>query len=204
VRNANVNNASLDAVNIQGGHEGLSWGGKEQVGATGDVRTGATLGNANGSWDATHGTAAAAFNNASVGGQVSNASVDMFGTHVALPDAGAKVNASGGANVDLSHGAASANLGLGGSSVNFAGHTATVPDWVKASAGTNLSEGAANVNLGGANGVGANMNLSKGQLAVDAFGYELDVGQGVRNAGSTISDGASKIGSAAKAAWDWL
>jgi hypothetical protein len=213
--NADVNNARLDAVNIQGGHEGLSWNGKEQLGVSADVRTGAGLGDANASWDMTHGAAAASFKDASVGGQMSNASVNMFGTDYSLPDVGAKVNASGGANVDLSHGAASANLGLGGSSVNFAGYEATMPDWVKASAGVNLSEGAANLNVGGDNGIGANMNLSKGQFTLDAGGYELDVGQGVRDVGGAISDGAGAladgagavggaIGSAASAVWDWL
>jgi hypothetical protein len=213
--NAGVKNANLDAVNIQGGHQGLSWNGKEQLGVSGDVRTGASLDDAHASWDATQGTAGASFKNASLGGQMSNASLNMFGYDIALPDAGAKLNASGGANVDLSRGAANANLGLGGSSVNVAGHTLTMPEWVQASMGIDLSEGAANVNLGGDNGIGANMNLAKGQFAVDAFGYELDVAEGVRDVGGAISDGAGyvadgasavggAIGDAAEAVWDWL
>jgi hypothetical protein len=194
--NAGVSGVNFDALNVKGGNVGLGWGGKEFLGAGGDVRTGAGVDKASAGWDLSKGTAGASFQNANVGGQLSNAHLNLFGNNIAIPDMGAKLNASGGANLDLAHGAANANLSLGGSSVNFAGHSLTVPDWVQAGAGVNLSQGAANVNLGGKNGVGADINLSKGEFGLDAFGYHADVAGGIRSAGSAIKSGAQAVGGA--------
>lgn len=204
--NAAVKDAQLDALNIKGGHAGLSWGGKEQLGLTGDYRSGGGVKSADANWDILGGTADAKFQDANFGSQMSNAKLNLFGNDIALPDAGFKVNASGGANVDLSRGAASANVGLGGSSVNFAGYEATVPEWVQAQAGVDLSRGAANAQLGGENGVGANVSIADGNLDLNAFGYTLDVDQGVRDVGRGIANGASAVGGAisdgATAVWN--
>lgn len=193
---AGVSGVNYDALNVKGGNVGLGWGGKEFLGAGGDVRTGAGVDKANAGWDLSKGTAGASFQNANVGGQLSNAHLNLFGSNIALPDMGAKLNASGGANVDLMHGAANANLSLAGSSVNFAGHSLTMPEWMQAGAGVNLSQGAANFNLGGQNGIGADVNLSKGELGFDAFGYHADVAGGIRSAGSAIATGAKAVGGA--------
>ena len=102
---ARVKDANFDAVNVKGGHAGLSWGGSEFLGGAGDFRTGGGVTSANADWDIFgSGTAAGKFKDANYGGQLSNAHVNLFGHDIALPDAGAKLNASGGANVDLSHG----------------------------------------------------------------------------------------------------
>lgn len=194
--NAAVKDAQLDALNIKGGHAGLSWGGKEALGITGDYRSGAGVKSADANWDVLGGTANAKFQDANFGSQMNNAHLNLFGTDLALPDAGFKVNASGGANVDLSRGAASANLGLGGTSVNFGGYEATVPEWVQAQAGVDLSRGAVNAQLGGANGVGADISLADGNMDLNAFGYTLDVDEGIRSAGRGIASGASAVGGA--------
>jgi hypothetical protein len=200
--NASVSNANLDAINVQGGHAGLGWNGKEFLGATGDYRAGAGVDSATANYDLMKGQAGAQFQNANVGGQLNNAHLNLFGHDFAVPNMGAKLNASGGANVDLAHGAANANLSLAGSNVNFGGHSLTLPQWAQAGAGVNLSQGAANVNLGGKDGVGADVNLSKGQFSVDAFGHHVDVAGGIKdganwvantasNAAHTVADGAS-------------
>jgi hypothetical protein len=193
---AAVNGLNFDAVNAKGAHAGLGWGGQEFLGAGADVRGGAGVDSAKANWNLLGGTADASFKNANIGGQLNNAHVNLFGHDLAIPDMGAKLNASGGANVDLAHGAASANLGLGGSSVNFAGKSFTVPDWVQAGAGVNLSQGAANFNLGGKNGIGADMNIANGQFSVDAFGHHVDVAQGARDAANWVGNTASNAGHA--------
>lgn len=109
-------------------------------------------------------------------------------------DVGINPNLSTQGSIDLSHGAAQGSVGLGGSTVDVAGAHLTVPDWVQASGGVNLSQGAANVNLGGQNGVGADMNLSQGNLDLNVFGNKIDVDQGIRDVGQSISTGVSNLG----------
>lgn len=179
---ASLRDARLDALNIEGGHAGLSWDGQEVLGVAGDLRSGGGVDAADANWDLWSGTAGASFDNAQWGQQVNDASINLFGTEIALPDAGYNLNASGGADVDLLRGAANANLSLAGSSVNLAGMELTAPEWAQASAGVDLSELAANVNLGGENGVGADLNLSEGNLDLNLFGYEVDVDEGLSDA----------------------
>ena len=69
-------------------------------------------------------------------------------------------------------------------------------------AGVNVSEGAVNAYLGGEDGVGADINLSEGQFNLDAFGYRLDVDEGISTIGHGISSGASAVADAAGSAWD--
>ena len=213
--NAQLDKARLDAVNIKDGHAGIGWNGKEVLGASGSYRAGLGLDQAKADYDLLSGRAGAQFKNLSAGAQLSDAKLNLFGHNLALPDMGGKLNASGGANVDLMKGAANANLSLAGSSVNFAGHNLTLGDWAQASAGVNLSQGAANVNLGGRNGVGADMNLSQGNLDLNVFGHKVDVDEGVRsvgrgiaNAGRAVGSGIASagraVGGAARSAWNAL
>lgn len=195
--NAAVDKARLDVLNVQGGHAGLSWGGKEVLGAKGDFKSGLGLDHAAGSYDLTQLKAGGNFKNLSSGAQLDNASLNLFGHMVDVPDMGYKLNASGGGNVDLLHGQANGNLSLAGSNVNFAGHNLTLGDWAQASGGVDLSQGAANVNLGGRNGVGADLNLAEGNLDLNLFGHTIDVDQGIRDVGSGIANVAG-------AAWDTL
>lgn len=201
--NSSMSNANLDVLNVQNGHVGLGYGDQELLGASGSLRGGVSVEQANADWNLFGGTANANFQNARMGSQLSDASINLFGNEIALPDAGYALNASGGANMDLSQGAANANLSLAGSSVNFAGTELTLGDWAQASGGVNLSEGsananiggengltagvnlfqgAANMNIGGENGVGADMNLSEGNLDLNLFGNKIDVDQGLRDA----------------------
>jgi hypothetical protein len=114
---------------------------------------------------------------------------------------GAKVNVNAGANVDLFKGQAQANIGLGGSSVNFAGHKLTVPEFVQASGGVNLSQGAVNANLGGKNGLGADVNLSQGKVDLNLLGHHVDVVQGAKNTVNAIGSGAKKAWNALTSWW---
>jgi hypothetical protein len=192
--NASVDQARYNMVDIHGGNAGLSWGGRQMLGVGTDVNAGAGVDHAQGNWDLLHGNAGGSFQNANIGGQLSNTHLNLFGHNLSIPDMGAHLNASGGANVDLRHGAASANLSLAGSDVNFAGQHFVMPSWAQASGGVDLSHGAVNANLGGRNGVGADVNLSQGQFDINAFGHHVDVAQGVRDVGSGISSAASTVG----------
>ena len=201
---ASVKGANLDVANIKGGHAGLSYDGQELLGATADYRNNMGVDAANADWDLMSGKADASFKNAHMGQQLSNASLNLGGYELGIPDMGYNLNASGGAGVDLSHGAAHANLGLGGTSVNFGGYEMTVPDWVQAGAGIDLSQGALNANIGGENGVGMDLNLAEGNFDLDAFGYRLDVDQGIRDVGGAIADGAGAVADGAAWVYDKL
>ena len=85
-------------------------------------------------------------------------------------------------SVDPSQLAAQGSINLSGSTIDVLGAHGTVPDWVQASGGVNLSQGAANVNVGGQGGLGADMNLSQGNLDLNVFGHKIDVDQGLHNA----------------------
>ena len=63
-----------------------------------------------------------------------------------------------------------------------------MPDWAQAAAGVNLSEGAANMNLGGENGVGVDVNLAEGQFNLNIGGNKIDVVEAASEAVDTVSD----------------
>lgn len=199
--NAQADKVKFDAVNIENGHAGLNWGGKEFLGASGSYRSGAGVDQAKLDYDVLSGKAGGSFKNANLGAQMKDAHLNLFGHDLALPDMGAKLNASGGANVDLAKGAANANLNLAGSGINIGGHNFQLGNWAQASAGVNASQGAANFNLGGKNGVGADMNLSQGNLDLNVFGHKIDVDEGIRSVGRGIAGAGRAIGSAASSAW---
>jgi hypothetical protein len=204
--NGSVNNANLDILNVKGGHAGLSMDGKEVLGASGDYNARAGVENASANYDLTQGTASASVKNAQMGAQLSNASLNLFGNNVALPDAGYKVNANADANLDVLNGKAGAHGSLAGSSVNFAGKELTLGDWAQAGADVDLGKGAVKANLGGDKGVGVDASIADANLDLNVGGYKIDVDQGIRDAGSAIASGASyvgnKISSGASAAWD--
>ena len=187
--NANVEKARLDALKIQGGNADLSFRGQKLAGVQGDLQSGAGLDKAQGSYDLLSGKAQGSFDNLSQGTQVNNAKINVLGKQLALPDMGYNVNASGSGSVDVTRGKAQGSLSLAGSSVNFAGHKVEMPSWAQAGGGVDVSQGAANVNVGGKNGVGADLNIAKGNLDINAFGYKVDVDQGIRNTGTAIKNG---------------
>ena len=193
--NANVRDAQLDLLRLDDASASLGWGDTTLIGAQADYLAQAGVDNASADWDLFSGTANANFENAHSSQQLSDASVNIGGMEVALPDMGYNANASGGGNVDLARGAANGNLSLAGSSVNFAGYEMELGDWAQASAGVDLSQGAVNANLGGDNGVGVNASLAEGNLDLNLFGNTIDVDQG-------IADAAGWVGDTASSAWD--
>ncbi len=194
---AHVQNANLDVLNVQGGHAGFSRGGQEIAGVSGDYRAGGSVADASAQYDVMNGTASGQFRDAHLGAQMNNASLNLMGHNIALPNAGVDVRASGSGSVDARHGRAEGNVGLGGSSVNVGGTRLTVPDFVQANGAIDASRGAARAQVGGANGVGGSMDLSRGQLEVNAFGQRVDVAGGVRD----MANGASNL---AQSAWNSL
>lgn len=189
--NANVQDAQLDLLRLNGASANLGWGDTTLLGAQADFLSQAGVDSANADWDLFGGTANANFENAHYGQQLSNASINVGGYDIAIPDMGFNANASGGGNVDLSRGAANGNLSLAGSSVNFAGYEMELGDWAQASAGVDLSQGAFNANLGGENGLGVNASLAEGNLDLNLFGTTIDVDQGIRDAAGWVGDTAS-------------
>ena len=193
--NASVEDANLDLINLDDASFNLGWGEQTLLGGQADFNSSAGVDSASGDWDLMSGTASGEFENAHYGQQLSDASVNLFGTEFALPDAGYDLNATGGGDVDLTRGAANGNLSLAGSSVNLAGYEMELGDWAQASGGVDLSQGAVNANLGGDNGVGVNASLAEGNLDLNLFGHEIDVDEGIGEAVDWVGDTAS-------GAWD--
>jgi hypothetical protein len=77
---------------------------------------------------------------------------------------------------------AQGSVNMAGSSIDVLGAHLTAGDWAQASGSVNLSQGAGSVNVGGQGGVGADVNLSQGNLDLNVFGNKIDVDQGIRNA----------------------
>lgn len=121
-----------------------------------------------------------------LGAKVDNLATGMVpgfkDTQLPRVDAGINPNVQAQGNVDPRHGAAQGSVNLAGSSIDVAGAHLTAGNWAQASGGVNASQGAANFNVGGQNGVGADVNLAHGNLDLNAFGHKIDVDQGIRNA----------------------
>ncbi len=198
-----VTDANLDILNAEGLNAGLSWDGQEIASATTDLRANAGVEQADGTWDATNGTASGSFTNAHAGLMTDNTRLSVGGYGVDIGRTGVNLNASGSGNVDLFNGQANGNINLAGSEVSLFGHSVTAPEWAQAQGSVDLGQGAVSAQLGGENGVGADVNLSEGNFDVNAFGYELDVDEGIRDVGNAISDGAGAVADGAKAAWDF-
>ena len=90
--------------------------------------------------------------------------------------------------IDLRQGSAQGGINLSGTTIDVPFGHLTVPDWAQASGGINASQGAANVNIGGQNGVGADVNLAQGNLDLNIGGHKIDVDQGLRDIGGGISN----------------
>lgn len=85
-------------------------------------------------------------------------------------------------SVNASQLSAQGSVNMAGSSIDVLGAHLTAGDWAQASGGVNLSQGAANFNVGGQNGVGADVNLAQGNLDLNLFGNKIDVDQGISSA----------------------
>jgi hypothetical protein len=204
--NTAVENARLDVINAQNAGGSLSWGGEEIASARTDFRSGLGVESATGQWDATRGTASGQFTNANVGAMYDNTRLAAFGHSVELGRTGVNLNASGSGQVDLSRGTASGNVNFAGSELALFGNTVRAPEWAQAQGSVDASRGAASVQLGGQNGVGANVSLADRNLDVRIGGTTIDVDQGIRDAGTAISNGwnatTSAVSSGASRAWD--
>ena len=150
----------LSLANIENGHAGISIGGEEIVGVSGDYEAEMGTDSAQADWDLLSGKANASVQGAQFKQQLSDASFNFAGHEIQLPDAGFNLQADAGVGVDISRGAANGNLDLSGSSVNIAGYEFTAGDWAR---------------------VGADLDISRGNLDLNLFGQEIDVDQGIRN-----------------------
>lgn len=90
-------------------------------------------------------------------------------------------------SVDSGQLSAQGSVNLSGSSVDVLGAHLTAGDWAQASGSANLSQGSGSFNVGGQGGVGADVNLSQGNLDLNVFGNQIDVDQGLHNAWNWIS-----------------
>jgi hypothetical protein len=151
---------------------------------------------ANGAWDLTRGTANGSFTNAQLGLMTDNTHLGIGDWGVDIGRTGVNLNATGSGNVDLFNGTASGNVNFAGSELALFGQSFTAPEWAQASGAVDLGQGAFSGNLGGENGLGADVNLSQGNFDINAFGTKIDVDEAISDVGSAIGDTASK-------AWDF-
>jgi hypothetical protein len=185
--NASVDGAAYDAVDLTGGQVGLKSGGQTVAGLKTDLHAGAKADHADAAVDARHLRASGSVQNLQAGVQTGNTSVNLMGHEMALPSMGASLKASGSGSVDVMKGQAQGALDLSGSSVNLAGHELALPSFAKAEGALDLGQGAASGKIGGAYGIGGDVNLAKGELGVSAFGRRIDVAGGLKTAASYLN-----------------
>jgi hypothetical protein len=110
-------------------------------------------------------------------------------TQLPRVDLGVSPQVQAQGSVDPRQLAAQGSVNLAGSTVDVLGAHLTAPDWMQASGSANLSQGAGSVNVGGQNGVGADVNLSQGNLDLNVFGQKIDVDQGLHSAWNWLTGG---------------
>lgn len=102
-----------------------------------------------------------------------------------------KVDAS--AHLDANHGTASGHLNLAGTTLNLPGGPKVIGDWAQASAAVDLPHGAGHINVGGDGGLGADVNLSQGQIDLNLFGHHVDVDQAYKQASQGVSSTVKNV-----------
>lgn len=200
-----VTDADIGLVRAENLGGSIGWGDQNLVSAHTDIDLSTGVDHAEGAFDLTKGTASGSVENARLTA-MTDATLGFGDYNVNLGQTGVEANFSGNGEVDVMSGRAEGSASLAGSKVALFGNELELGDWAQASGGVDLSKGEASANLGGENGVGFDASLSEGNLDVNLFGHEIDIDQGIRNAGSAIADGASAVGSAvsdgASRAWD--
>lgn len=97
------------------------------------------------------------------------------------------------AHLDAGHGTASGSLNLAGTTLNLPGGPKVIGDWAQASAAVDLPHGAGHINVGGERGLGADVNLSQGQLDLNLFGHHVDVDQAYKQAAQGVSSTVKNV-----------
>ncbi|MFN0245460.1 MAG: hypothetical protein ACKV2T_01045 [Kofleriaceae bacterium] len=195
---ASIQNANLDVANVQDARMRVGWNQDTLVDARGSGRVNAGLEEASGEYDAYRGTTSGRFRNASVGGSLENVQLEAFGKKAALPQASARLNATGDTDLDMRRRAGRAHVDLAGSNANIAGTQYEIGDWAQADAAFDYPAGRSNVQLGGQNGIGysynnGNLDVNIGGTSAEewAKGAASTVGSGVSDARSWVGDTAS-------------
>ena len=106
-------------------------------------------------------------------------------------------NANAQANINLNNGSASNSINLSGTTIDTPFTHNTLGDWAQASSSVDLSHGAASVNVGGDKGVGADVNLSQGQIDLNWHGQHIDVDQAIHNTARTAATTARNVANTA-------
>ena len=65
--------------------------------------------------------------------------------------------------------------------------------WAQASAAVDLPHGAGHINVGGDKGLGADVNLSQGQIDLNLFGHHVDVDQAYKQATQGVSSTVKNV-----------
>lgn len=165
-----------------------------RLGYNDQLTASAGVGQASGSIDLARGAASGQFSDAQLGVHRTQ------GIHVLGNDLnvtyGGTLNASGGASLNAAQGQAQGSLNLAGSSLDLGPLHLRAGDWAQAAGGIDLKNGlkngAASLNLGGANGIGGHVDLAHGQLDLNVGGHNIDVAGGVRQATTWLGQEAAK------------
>jgi hypothetical protein len=167
---------------------------------------GAGVDHASGNLDLAHGRASGEFQNASLDYHKTSG-IRVFGNDLNVTYGG-HLNATGGGSIDAAQGRAQGNINLAGSSLDLGPLHLQAGDWAQAQGGVDLRQGAANLQLGGRNGIGADMNLAQGNLDLNVLGHKIDVDQGIRDGaqwvGDRVSDGAHWVGDRVSDGAHWV
>ncbi|MEZ4317646.1 MAG: hypothetical protein R3F61_09075 [Myxococcota bacterium] len=190
----NIQDAQLDVLDAKGLGGGVTWGDQTVAEARTDLNLSAGVDRASGEWDVLNGTASGQFENANVSLMSDNTHLSLLGNDLDIGRTGANINASGSGAVDVSKGQASGDINFAGSELALFGNSVTVGDWAQASGSVDVLNGQGNFNVGGENGVGADVDIGAGNLDLHAFGHTIDVDEGVRDGVEAVKDGAAWVG----------
>ena len=180
---------------------GIGWGDQNILSATTDIDASVGADRVDGAFDLTQGTASGAIENGRVTA-MTDASIGIGDYNLDPGRTGVDANVNAAGEIDVFNGTASGQASLAGTELSAFGYSTELGDWAQASGDVDVSRGAVNANIGGENGVGVNASIAEGNLDVNIGGYEIDVDQGIRDAGSAIADGASYVGGKVSDAWD--
>ncbi|MCO4761816.1 MAG: hypothetical protein KC502_09945 [Myxococcales bacterium] len=146
---AAIDNGHVVEHDLKGARAQIGAGGQTLLGAQGDLHASHSVDEARAAWDFRKGQASASVAGYTHDRSLSNATLNVLGEEIEIPELALHVEADAHAEVDVSDGELDLGLDLSGTEIRIGDTTVTLPEEAQLGVDIDLSAGELNLNIGG-------------------------------------------------------